>query len=118
MPSDRVPSLEILLVVDNEVVAQTLSAIIRRAGHRVTAATTLAGTIETLMRRGPHVDVVLMGTRFDSSLSDDIIQYSRAHAPNAQLIVLGESGRRAEAIELVLTRPSAPDDRRAIADWD
>jgi hypothetical protein len=98
MPSDRVPSFEIL--------------------HLVHTATTIAGAIETLMRRGSYVDVVLTSTRFDSSLGDDIIQYSRALAPNAQLIVLSEASSRAGAIELVLARPSLPDNQHAIGDWD
>lgn len=81
-------SLEILLVADNEARAQVVSEILRRGGHRVTAATTLAGAIETLMRRGPHVDVIMTSTRLDNSLGDDIAQYSRKFAVNARLVVL------------------------------
>ena len=82
--------MEILLVVDNESVAQTLSATLRRAGHRVTTSTTIAGTIETLMRRGPYVDIIMTSTRFDSPLGDDVVQYSRKFAANARFIVLRE----------------------------
>ena len=60
---------EILLVADNEATAQALSATLRRAGHRVTASTTIAGTVETLMRRGQFVDVIMMSTQFGSSLT-------------------------------------------------
>jgi DNA-binding response OmpR family regulator len=112
------PPFEILLVVDTEAVAQTLSAILQRAGHRVTSATTIAGTIETLMRRGPYVDVILTSTRFDSSLGDDIVQYSRKFAAKARLIVLGEVTNRVEDLELVLARPSVPDRSRPISEWD
>ena len=118
MPSDRVPSLEILLVVDNEIVAQSLSAILRRTGHDVTAATTIAGTIETLMRRGPQLDVIIASTRFDNSLGDDIVQYSRKFAARARLIVLGETANRMEDLELVLARPSVTSRPRTMSDWD
>src|SRR5689334_13133001 len=75
--SSWVRSLEILLVAESEAMARTLSATLRRAGHLVTASTTLAGTIETLMRRGPYVDVIMTSTRWGSSLGDDVVEYSR-----------------------------------------
>jgi DNA-binding NtrC family response regulator len=95
--------LEILLVVDNEKIAQTLSATLRRAGHRVTASTTIAGTVETLMRRGPYVDVIMTSTRFDSSLGDDAVQYGRKFAANARLIVLRQGSGGVEDIERLET---------------
>ena len=101
--------MEILLVADSETVAQTLSASLRRAGHQVIASTTIAGTVETLMRRGPHLDVVMVSVRFESSLGDDVIQYSRKLAPSARLIVLREASGHVDDIELVLPRPPAPD---------
>jgi len=104
-----VRSLEILLVVDSETVAQTLSVNLRRAGHQVTASTTIAGTVETLMRRGPHLDVIMMSMRLENSLGEDVIQYSRKLAPSARLIVLREASGHVDDIELVLPRPSAPD---------
>jgi len=100
--------LEILLVADNETVAKTLSATLRRAGHQVTASTTIAGTVETLMRRGPHLDVIMVSMRFESSFGDDVIQYSRKLAVGARLIVLREAWGHVEDIELVLPRPSSP----------
>jgi DNA-binding NtrC family response regulator len=101
-----VRSLEILLVVDNETVAKTLSATLRQAGHQVVASTTIAGSVETLMRRGPHLDVIMVSMRFESSLGDDVIQYSRKLAPAARLIVLREAWGHVEDIELVLPRPA------------
>lgn len=87
-----VQQFEILLVVDNEATAQALSATLRRAGHRVTASTTTAGTVETLMRRGPFVDVIMTSTRFGSELGDDAVAYGRRFAANARFIAL-DSGR-------------------------
>jgi len=105
-----VQSFEILLVVDNEAIAQTLSATLRRAGHRVTASTTIAGTIETLMRRGAHVDVIMTSTRFDSALGYDAVQYGRRFASNARFIVLREMPcHEVEDLELALARQSVPD---------
>ena len=82
--SRRGRSFEILLVADSELVAQALSATLRRAGHRVTASTTIVGTVETLMRRGPYVDVIMTSMRFDTALGDDVVQYSRKFAANAR----------------------------------
>jgi CheY-like chemotaxis protein len=116
-----VQSFEILLVVDNEAVAQTLSATLRRAGHRVTASTTIAGTVETLMRRGPHVDVIMTSTRFDSSLGYDAVQYGRRFAANARFIVLREMPGHVEDVELALARQSVPDrllDSHTTAGWN
>jgi DNA-binding NtrC family response regulator len=113
-----VRSFDILLVVDNESVAQALCATLRRAGHRVTASTTIAGTVETLMRRGAFVDVVMTSTRFDSSLGDDALQYSRKFAANARLIVLREVSGRVEDIELALARQAVPDRLQAIHGWN
>lgn len=95
-------SLEILLVVDNEAMVHALSAILRRAGHRVTTSTTIAGTIETLMRRGSQLDVIMTSTRLDNSLGDDVVQYSRKLAANARLIVLREVSARAQDLALAL----------------
>lgn len=95
-------SLEILLVVDNEDMVHALSAILRRAGHRVITSTTIAGTIETLMRHGSQLDVIMTSTRFDSSLGDDVVQYSRKFAANARLIVLREVSARAPDLALAL----------------
>jgi CheY-like chemotaxis protein len=111
-------SFEILLVVDSEAVAQTLSAALQRAGHRVTASTTIAGTVETLMRRGPYVDVIITSTQFDSSLGDDAIQYGHKLAAHARFIVLRELAGGVEDIELALARPVVPPRRRAIGDWN
>jgi CheY-like chemotaxis protein len=113
-----VRSFEILLVVDNEAVAQALSATLRRAGHRVTASTTIAGTVETLMRRGPFVDVIMTSTRLNSSLADDAVQYGRKFATNARFIVLRELSNRVEDIELALARQSVPDRLRATTGWN
>jgi CheY-like chemotaxis protein len=96
-------SLEILLVVDNEAIAQVLSATLRRAGHHVTASTTIAGTVETLMRRGPYVDVIMTSTQFNSTLADDAMQYGRKFAVNARLIVLRQGSVGVEDIERLQT---------------
>jgi hypothetical protein len=102
--------------VDNEALAHTLSATLRRAGHRVTASTTTAGTVETLMRRGPHVDVIMTSTRFDSMLGYDAVQYGRRFAVNARFIVLREMPAQ-DDVELALARQSAPD-RVHAAGWN
>lgn len=111
-------SFEILLVVDNEAVAQALTATLRRAGHRVTSATTIAGTVETLMRRGPHVDVIITSTRFDSSLGDDVLQYGRKFATNARFVVLRELAGHVEDIELALARQAVPERLQATRGWN
>jgi len=105
-------------VVDNEAVAQALSATLRRAGHRVTASTTVAGTVETLMRRGQYVDVIMTSTRFDSELGDDAVQYGRKFATRARFIVLRELSTRVEDIELALARQSVDDRLRATNGWN
>jgi len=102
-------SFEILLVVDNEAAALALSAALRRAGHRVTTSTTIAGTVETLMRRGPHIDVIIMSTQFGSSLADDADHYSRKFAASARIIVLREGTGHVEDLELTLSPQSAPE---------
>jgi DNA-binding NtrC family response regulator len=103
--------LEILLAVDNEAVAQALAATLRRAGHHVTASTTIAGAVETLMRRGPHIDIIMTSTRFGSSLGDDVVQYSRKFAAHARLIVLPETTGHldapVDAVELLRARQPA-----------
>jgi CheY-like chemotaxis protein len=104
-----VQSFEILLVADNEALAQTLSATLRRAGHRVTASTTIAGTVETLMRRGQHVDVIMTSTRFDSMLGHDAVQYGRRFAAHARFIVLREVPYHLEDVELALGRHAVAD---------
>lgn len=111
-------TLEILLVVDNEAMGQALSASLRRAGHRVTASTTIAGTVETLMRRGPHVDVIMTSTRLDSTLGDDAVQYGRRFAINARFIVLRDMPGPVEDLELALARQSVPDRLHAITGWN
>lgn len=116
--SRRVRSLEILLVADSELVAQALSATLRRAGHRVTASTTIAGTVETLMRRGPHVDIIMTSTRFDSVLGDDVVQYSRKFAANARFIVLREVAGHVEDIELALIRQAVPERLTLAGGWN
>jgi CheY-like chemotaxis protein len=113
-----VQSFEILLVVDNETVAQVLSATLRRAGHRVTASTTIAGTVETLMRRGPHVDVIMTSTRFDSSLGYDAVQYGRRFAANARFIVLHQVTGDIEDVELALAQQSVPERLHATSGWN
>lgn len=111
-------SFEILLVVDSEAVAQALSATLQRAGHRVTASTTIAGTIETLMRRGPYVDVIITSTRFDSSLGDDALQYGHKLAAHARFIVLRDVAGGVEDLEVALARPVSPHRRRTIGGWN
>jgi DNA-binding NtrC family response regulator len=113
-----VRSFEILLVVDNEAVAQALTATLRRAGHRVTSATTIAGAVETLMRRGPHVDVIITSTRFDSSLGDDVLQYGRKFAASARFVVLRELAGHVEDIELALARQAVPERLQATRGWN
>jgi DNA-binding NtrC family response regulator len=113
-----VHSFEILLVADNEAIAQALSATLRRAGHRVTASTTIAGTVETLMRRGPHVDIIMTSTRFDSSLGYDAVQYARRFATNARFIVLREMRGHLEDVELALAQQSVPDRLYATSGWN
>jgi CheY-like chemotaxis protein len=109
---------EILLVVDNEVTAQALSATLRRAGHRVTASTTIAGTVETLMRRGAHVDVIMTSTRSGSELGDDAVAYGRRFASNARIIALDGLHGHIEDPELALARQGGPERLRTQADWN
>ena len=116
--SRRVRSFEILLVADSELVAQALSASLRRAGHRVTSSTTIAGTVETLMRRGPFVDVIMTSTQINSELGDDVVQYSRKFAANARFIVLRELGGHADDIERALARQSVTDRLIATSGWN
>jgi DNA-binding NtrC family response regulator len=116
--SRRVRSLEILLVADSELVAQALSATLRRAGHRVTASTTIAGTVETLMRRGSEVDIIMTSTRFDSVLGDDVVQYGRKFAANARFIVLREVTGHVEDIERALIRQAVPERLTLARGWN
>jgi DNA-binding NtrC family response regulator len=116
--SRRVRSLEILLVADSELVAQELSATLRRAGHRVTASTTIAGTVETLMRRGPQVDIIMTSMRFDSVLGDDVVQYGRKFAVNARFIVLREDTGHVEDIERALIRQAVPERLAMARGWN
>ena len=111
-------SFEILLVTDNEAVAQALSATLRRAGHRVTASTTIAGTVECLMRRGQYVDVIMTSTPFDSSLAYDVLQYGRRFAANARVIVLRELAGHGEDVELALIHQSVPERLAATGGWN
>lgn len=109
---------EILLVVDNEVVAEALSATLRRAGHHVTVSTTIAGTVETLMRRGRSLDVIITSIRLGSSLGEDTLEYGRKFASNARFIVLREVAGGVEDIELALARQSVPDRLQANRGWN
>ena len=111
-------SFEILLVADSELVAQALSASLRRAGHRVTSSTTIAGTVETLMRRGPFVDVIMTSMPIDSMLGDDVVEYGRKLAVNARFIVLREVSPVADDIERALIRQSVPDRLSATRGWN
>jgi len=113
-----VPSLEILLVVDNEAVARAFAATLRRAGHRVTASTTIAGTVETLMRRGPQLDAIITSTRYDRALGDDVMEYGRKFATKARFIVLREVAGRVEDIELALARQSVPERLHVNRGWN
>lgn len=109
---------EILLVADNELVAQAVSDWLRRAGHHVTASTTIAGTVETLMRHGHDVDVIMTSTRFDSELGDDVVHYGRKFASHARLIVLREVSGRCEDVELALERQAVSARLVASAGWN
>jgi CheY-like chemotaxis protein len=113
-----VRSFEILLVADNEVVAQALSATLRRAGHRVTASTTIAGTVECLMRRGEFVDVIMTSTPFDSTLGYDVVEYGRRFASNARVIVLRQVTSHVEDIERVLDRQSITERLSTTSGWN
>lgn len=116
--SSGVQLLEILLVVDNEATAKVLSATLRRAGHRVTSSTTIAGTVETLMRRGEFVDVIMTSTPFGSALGDDAVEYGRRFAANARFIALRQVSGGIEDIELALARPATPERLRTQSDWN
>lgn len=113
-----VRSFEILLVVDNEAIAQALTATLRRAGHRVSTSTTIAGTVETLMRRGHLVDVIITSTRMGSSLGDDVVQYGRKFATNARFLVLREVAGHVEDIEVALARQSLPERLQTTRGWN
>ncbi len=110
--------LEILLVADNEATAKVLSATLRRAGHRVTSSTTIAGTVETLMRRGAFVDVIMTSTPFGSPLGDDAVEYGRRFAANARFIALRQVSGGIEDIEVALARPASPERLRTHSDWN
>jgi len=113
-----VRSFEILLVADSEIVAQALSASLRRAGHRVTSSTTIAGTVETLMRRGPFVDVIMTSMPIDSMLGDDVLEYGRKFAVNARFIMLREVNPVDDDIANALVRQSVPDRLIATGGWN
>jgi hypothetical protein len=110
--------LEILLVVDNEATANALSATLRRAGHRVTSSTTIAGTVEMLMRRGAFVDVIMTSTPFGSALGDDAVAYGRRFAANARFIELRQVSGNTEDIELALARQTTPERPRTQSGWN
>lgn len=95
---------EILVVADSELVAQSVAAALRRAGHHVTAATTLAGAVEALMRRGDDVDMILTSTPLDPALGDDAVHYGRKLAAHAELIVLREPASTVADLERVFAR--------------
>jgi DNA-binding NtrC family response regulator len=113
-----VRSFEILLVADSEIVAQALSASLRRAGHRVTSSTTIAGTVETLMRRGPFVDVIMTSMPIDSMLGDDVVEYGRKLAVNARFIMLRDVTAVDDDIANALVRQSVPDRLTATRGWN
>lgn len=104
--------------MENEVVAQAMLATLQRAGHRVTASTTIAGTVETLMRRGRSVDLIITSTRLGHPLGDDVVQYGRKLAANARLIVLREVEGGVEDIEAALARQASPERSRVIDGWN
>jgi hypothetical protein len=108
----------ILLVVDNEAVCAALCATLRRAGHRVTASTTIAGTVETLMRRGPSLDVIITSTRYGSSLGEDVIEYGRKFAASARMVVLRDVGGRIEDIEQALARQAVSERLSMTRGWN
>lgn len=107
-----------MLVADTEEGARSLSATLSRSGHHVTASTTIAGTVETLMRRGPFFDVIITSTRFDNSLGEDAIQYGRKFAAHAQVIVLHPIAGSAEDVEVALARQSIPDRLQSMRGWN
>ena len=111
-------SFDILVVADNEAMAQALSATLRRAGHRVMASTTIAGTVECLMRRGRDVDVIMTSAPFDSALGYDVVQYGRRFAANARIIVLREVSTHLEDVERALIRQSIPEQLVATRGWN
>jgi len=113
-----VRSLDILLVMENEAVAQAMSARLQRAGHHVTSSTTIAGTVETLMRRGQSIDIIITSTRLGNSLGDDVLQYGRKLAVNARFIVLREVDGGVEDIELALAHQAAPERPRTLDSWN
>lgn len=104
--------------MDNEALAQMMCATLRRTGHQVTVATTIAGTVETLMRRGPLIDVIITMTQPGSSLGEDVVHYGRKFAVNARFITLREVGAHADDIELVLARQSVPERLHAMHGWN
>lgn len=110
--------MEILLVADNESSARALSATLLRTGHRVTASTSLAGTVETLMRQGQSFDVIITSTRYDNPLAEDAVQYGRKFAPHAQVIALHSLSGDVEDVERALTRESIPDRLQMMRGWN
>jgi hypothetical protein len=99
-------------------VAQALSATLRRAGHRVTAASTIAGTVECLMRRGAFLDAIITTTAFDSTLGYDVVQYGRRFASNARVIVLRPMTSHVEDVERALIRQSIPERLSTTGGWN
>ncbi len=70
------------------------------------------------MRRGAFFDVVITSTRFDSSLGEDAIEYSRKFAANAQIVVLHPTSGTAEDVERALARRSVPDQVQSARGWN
>lgn len=70
------------------------------------------------MRRGPHVDVIMTSTRFDSVLGDDVVQYGRKFAANARFIVLREVSGHVEDVERSLMLQAVPERLSATTGWN
>lgn len=104
--------------MENEAAATAMSTRLQRAGHHVTSSTTIAGTVETLMRRGRTIDIIITSTRLGNSLGDDALEYGRKLAVNARFIVLREVDGGVEDIELALARPVVPEHPRTLDSWN
>lgn len=84
----------------------------------MTSSTTIAGTVETLMRRGAFVDVIMTSMPIDSMLGDDVVQYSRKFAAHARFIVLREAAGPVEDLERVLVRQAVPERLASAHGWN
>jgi DNA-binding response OmpR family regulator len=61
VPPAPLPSLRVLLVEDNEMVARSLAALLRRGGHRVDVAHTGAAALDAAGACPPHLALVDIG---------------------------------------------------------